>query len=717
MCAGAQACAHYLLVYYKNYTLHLANSKSSIILPNAAIMAIYLISYGSVICTMVVAVVSAWSSPPPAYLIPHRKHTSRVRHHHHHFAFSNQQQHYSCSTTTLSYPYSRIRCLQQLSSSPSSYETWGDGNLLPETFADLYSLQECTAANNDDDNDEPSPQQHYYKPYLPQWLIDRTAKLGYTHPTLLQHRVLEILLPKRLMMMDTSLSADYEQRASDDIEEEQSSRDVIIHAQTGSGKTLAYLLPLLSRIDISRSAVQALIVVPTRELGLQVVRVARRLSSGVVIYNNNDNMAKVNSSSDMMSDDDDDDGNTNIASSSSNNKIMIMPLLQGSSNTRQRAWAWSDPPHVIIGTPDELSQMVTRGGVRVNSVKIVVVDEVDACLGKGGINSLGSTGSGTLHELLSRHLNPTYQEVDQISTNMEGSDGRVFKMSVSSDTSSDEKMLSTLNGYNKYADKKYADKYRQTIFASATIPQHNHFMKQCVRNGWTLQQPIRVNVSPGELVPPTLKHVYVVCRDKSTKVSGLRRWMKKELLAKQNEGRSKVLIFCDPRRPLETLADILAKEWNGVVWREGYTAKEEVGYDAVISVLRRDDSLGGRAAAMDGFRGPVDNTGLASATNNESNSNDKLRIMLSTDLAARGLDISNISHVINFDLPNDNEGDTYVHRGGRAGRLGRKGKVMSLIAADQEFVLERLANKLSLDLKCVARQEEKKDRSAKKKVV
>ena len=46
-----------------------------------------------------------------------------------------------------------------------------------------------------------------------------------------------------------------------------------------------------------------------------------------------------------------------------------------------------------------------------------------------------------------------------------------------------------------------------------------------------------------------------------------------------------------------------------------------------------------------------------------------------------------------------------MHRGGRAGRLGRKGKVMSLITADQEFVLERLANKLSLDLKCVARQD------------
>jgi hypothetical protein len=83
----------------------------------------------------------------------------------------------------------------------------------------------------------------------------------------------------------------------------------------------------------------------------------------------------------------------------------------------------------------------------------------------------------------------------------------------------------------------------------------------------------------------------------------------------------------------------------------------------------------------------------------------ELKILLSSDLPARGLDISDISHVINFDLC---EGDTYVHRGGRAGRLGRKGLVMSLITSDQEFVLERLANKLGLDIQCIARQQSKK---------
>ncbi|KAL7538016.1 hypothetical protein ACHAXR_008229 [Thalassiosira sp. AJA248-18] len=640
-------------------------------------------------CSSTVFTAAAWSLAP----IP-------ATHHHHHRTV--------CSSTHHNRRTSRTRL-------SSSYETWADGDLIPETFSDLYSSHGKNHREEDEQEPSSSSSQNQ-QPYLPQWLIDRAAKLGYTNPTLMQQRALDsILLPK--------LSED-------------EAPDVILHAQTGSGKTLAYLLPLLSRIDVTRSAVQALVVVPTRELGLQVVRVARRLSVGVVTAdasstNNNDednvgdnNTMETTSSNTLESN----------KSNNGNQKIMIMPLLQGSSNTRQRAWAWAEPPHVIVGTPKELSQMVTRGGVRVNSVKMVVVDEVDACLGKGGISALGSTGSGTLHELLSRNLSPTYQEVEKVSTSMEGSDGRTFKLSISADSSTNGGMVDP-NSLSSSSSNRYADKYRQTIFASATIPQHNHFMKQCVRNGWTLREPIRVNVSPGELVPPTLKHVYVVCRDKSTKVGGLRRWMKKELGSPPSlddgvTGSFKVLIFCDSRRPLETLAEVLAKDWNGVFWKEGYTAKEGDGYDAIVSVLRLEDSLGARAAAMEGFRGPDDSTGVArtrqTSTGNESeNINDgekddgKLRILLSTDLAARGLDISSISHVINFDLPNDNEGDTYVHRGGRAGRLGTKGKVMSLITADQEFVLERLANKLSLDLRCVARQEggKKKGGRAKKKVV
>jgi len=57
-------------------------------------------------------------------------------------------------------------------------------------------------------------------------------------------------------------------------------KDVIIQSQTGSGKTLAYCLPIVSRIDATRSAIQAVIIVPTRELGLQVTAVLKQLSHG-----------------------------------------------------------------------------------------------------------------------------------------------------------------------------------------------------------------------------------------------------------------------------------------------------------------------------------------------------------------------------------------------------------------------------------------------------
>lgn len=80
-----------------------------------------------------------------------------------------------------------------------------------------------------------------------------------------------------------------------------------------------------------------------------------------------------------------------------------MSVLEGSSNKRQRAWAWADPPHIVIGNPENLSRLVTTGAVRVNAVSYVVVDEVDACLLSEGTRAW-------LHELLARSLSPTHAD-------------------------------------------------------------------------------------------------------------------------------------------------------------------------------------------------------------------------------------------------------------------------------------------------------------------
>jgi superfamily II DNA/RNA helicase len=77
-----------------------------------------------------------------------------------------------------------------------------------------------------------------------------------------------------------------------------SGKDVILQAQTGSGKTLAYALPIISAVDPNRAAIQALVIVPTRELGLQVAAVMKQLSTG------------------------------------SPKKILVMAVMTGSKNTR-----------------------------------------------------------------------------------------------------------------------------------------------------------------------------------------------------------------------------------------------------------------------------------------------------------------------------------------------------------------------------------------------
>ncbi len=674
----------------------------------------------------------------------------------------------------------------------ASYETWGDGNLLSETFMELYSVSNTTT-----DCAESTIRRRI--PHLPEWLLTRAENLGYIHPTMMQRLALDVLLPR--MEISTSISYnnnnDETMENGEEIEEvdqEVEAHDVILHAQTGSGKTLAYLLPTLCDIDPSRQVLQAVIIVPTRELGLQVVKIARRLAGGGGGGTEMDVQIDDENEDDDVYDDGDDEGEQNASSLENDmtdttpttltttlttaaemaptvrrKKIIIMPILQGSTNARVRGWARSEPPHVMVGTPEELCVLLSRFVRRdnddfVKSVSTVVVDEVDACLssGRGGGGGGGSVGSqgGALHEVLSKYLSPTCVEHRDGGDEIDDADfyngrrrrRRSRRESTGSQSQQEQFQQQLLR--------------RRTIFASATIPQHNHFAKSCVRNGWTLQEPTIVTVGAGPggtvgMVPPTLEHVYVVCKDVNSKLGGLRRWMKKELLLgkeKKNDGiltkqsniAKRVLIFCNDSKPrqLEELARALSEDWNGVLWKEGSSSTHggkgssdgmgmsENNFDSVISILRLSDTPGARAAAMAGFRGPfVNSVGMGRGESVGCVSEDevvghdddgqlvngrrvggvgglgdgKLRILLSTDLAARGLDVPDVTHVVNFDLPDSGGGggewyDAYVHRGGRAGRLGRKGKVMTLITPEEEFVMGRLANRLSLDLKCIARQ-------------
>jgi len=523
--------------------------------------------------------------------------------------------------------------------------TFGDSTLCDKSFEDLYS---STKTPSTDDGNL----------HLPDWLIQRCIACGFIYPTIIQEKALNVIL---------------------------NGHDCVIQGHTGCGKTLAYLLPLLASIDASRSAIQAIIVVPTRELGLQVAKVAKRLAAG--------KSSSSHVQSEILPEKDDESSEIEIdhdigsVTSSKKQKIMIMNVLQGSANRRQRAWAWAEPPHVVIGTPVELNKMVSKGGMRYNAVQYVVVDEVDACLGFQLQSSLStaawSLAGSELHELLSRYLSPTFED--------------------SSIVALTDQMITSATDLDLLSSRiKTFKNNRQTIFASATIPQHNHFMKQCIKNKWTVQEPIFVCSDPSDLIPPTIKHNYVVCANNEQKLPIFKKLILKER-ERQRLMNKKAIVFFDQQRNVDEIASILAESLNTFLWKEE-TKIEDVpdSCEIILSVLRYEDSLSARSAAMDSFQGISIKGRFHEYEHTRPNI---LRILLSSDLAARGIDVNDVSHVFNYDLPDSS--DVYVHRAGRTGRFGREGIVISLISMDQEFVLQRLANKLNLDIACIARQKRK----------
>ncbi|MHB8492917.1 MAG: helicase-related protein, partial [Solirubrobacteraceae bacterium] len=107
-------------------------------------------------------------------------------------------------------------------------------------------------------------------------------------------------------------------------------------------------------------------------------------------------------------------------------------------------------------------------------------------------------------------------------------------------------------------------------------------------------------------------------------------------------------------------------------------------------LVKRLDRHGVRALAMHGNKSQRQRENALAQF--ESGAVDTL---VATDVAARGIDVGAISHVINYDLPHDS--DTYVHRVGRTGRAGRQGVGITLVADDERRLAHQIASGLGID--------------------
>jgi ATP-dependent RNA helicase DeaD len=155
--------------------------------------------------------------------------------------------------------------------------------------------------------------------------------------------------------------------------------DILGQAQTGTGKTAAFALPILSMLDMKKRTVQALVLVPTRELAIQVSEAFQKYAAGI-------------------------------------NGFHVLPIYGGQSYVPQLN-ALKRGPQVIVGTPGRIIDHLERGTLKVDTIRTVVLDEADEMLAMGFSDAMDAILSQTPAEkqvaLFSATMAPNIRRIAQ----------------------------------------------------------------------------------------------------------------------------------------------------------------------------------------------------------------------------------------------------------------------------------------------------------------
>jgi superfamily II DNA/RNA helicase len=175
---------------------------------------------------------------------------------------------------------------------------------------------------------------------------------------------------------------------------------------------------------------------------------------------------------------------------------------------------------------------------------------------------------------------------------------------------------------------------RQTLFFSATMPPEIQRLVDSF-----LKDPARVEVAPPATTAKTITQLFRYCPSTED-------WEKREVLREliRAEQVKNAIIFCNRKRDVAILLKSLQKH----------------GFNA--GALHGDMEQMARMATLDAFR------------------EGRITLLAASDVAARGLDIPDVSHVFNFDVPW--QADDYVHRVGRTGRAGKEGRSLTIVTVD-----------------------------------
>ena len=126
-------------------------------------------------------------------------------------------------------------------------------------------------------------------------------------------------------------------------------KDAYLRAETGTGKTLAYLLPLFTRIDPAQAATQVVIVAPTHELAIQIHRQSCELALNAA-------------------------------------RAIRSVLLIGGTSTDRQIDKLKAKPHVVVGSPGRIVELIERSKLKMAHIRAVVIDEADRLLNDENLN-------------------------------------------------------------------------------------------------------------------------------------------------------------------------------------------------------------------------------------------------------------------------------------------------------------------------------------------
>src|SRR5436190_266540 len=337
-------------------------------------------------------------------------------------------------------------------------------------------------------------------------LADAVAALGYEEPTPVQRETIPLLLE---------------------------GRDLLGQAATGTGKTAAFALPMLHLIGADRPAARqtcGLVLVPTRELAMQVAEALHKYARG--------------------------------------SGVTVVPLY-GGAPMHQPMRALDAGEHIDVATPGRALDHVRRGTLRLDHIRILVLDEADEMLDMGFADDLDELLKATPPE-------------------------------------------------------------RQTALFSATMPPRilaiaDRHLKNAARVTIAREKPAAGSV------PRVRQVAYIVSRPH--KSAALARVL-------DMEDPVATLVFCRTRIEVETLVETI----------NAHGQRAEALHGGMMQ--RQRDKVMGLFRAQ------------------------KADLLVATDVAARGLDIEHLSHVVNYDVPASPE--VYLHRIGRTGRAGRGGTAITL---------------------------------------